>query len=58
MTFLIYELKFYAVDDDGNVLKNSKGETRTFVPKGRWKELEYLCEDRDEDSFEEVNGNG
>lgn len=54
MTFLICELTFYAVDDDGNELKNSKGELRTFAPKGRWKELEYLTEDRNEDSFEEI----
>ena len=54
VTYLIYDLTFYAIDEDGNELKNSQGELRTFVPKGRWKELEYLTEDRDEDSFEEV----
>ena len=53
-TYLICDLTFYAVDEDGNELKNSKGELRTFKPSGRWKELEYLTEDRDEDSFEEV----
>ena len=53
-TYLSCDLTFYAVDEDGNELKNSQGELRTFVPKGRWKELEYLTEDRDEDSFEEV----
>jgi len=53
VTYLIYDLTFIAIDEDGNELKNSKGELRTFVPKGRWKELEYLTEDRDEDDFEE-----
>ena len=53
-TYLILDLTFYAIDEDGNELKNSKGELRTFVPKGRWKELEYLTEDRNEDSFEEI----
>lgn len=54
MTFLIHEITFYAVDDDGNELTNSKGETRIFAPTGRWKELEYLCEDLTEDRFEEI----
>ena len=53
-TYLICDLTFYAVDEDGNELKNSKGELRIFKPSGRRKELEYLTEDRDEDSFEEV----
>ena len=53
-TYLICDLTFYAIDEDGNELKNSKGELRTFEPKGRWKELEYLTEDRNQDSFEEV----
>ena len=54
-TYLILDLTFYAIDEDGNELKNSKGELRTFVPKEGWKELEYLTEDRNEDSFEEIN---
>ena len=54
MAFLIYELTFIAVDEDGNELLDSKGELRTFKPKGRWKDLEYLTEDRNEDSFEEI----
>jgi len=53
VTYLIYDLTFIAVDENGNELLDSKGELRTFVPKGRWKELEYLTEDRDEDDFEE-----
>lgn len=53
-TYLICDLTFYAIDEDDNPLLDSKGELRTFRPKGRWKELEYLTEDRDEDSFEEI----
>ena len=52
--YLINDLTFYAVDEDGNELLDSKGELRTFKPSGKWKELEYLTEDRDEDSFEEI----
>ena len=54
VTYLICDLTFYAIDEDGNELLDSKGELRTFKPKGRWKDLEYLTEDRDEDDFEEI----
>ena len=53
MAYIIAQLNFVKVDEDGNAEKDSKGNIITYVPKGRWKELEYLCEDRDDDDFEE-----
>jgi len=54
MTYLIADIKFYKVDEDGEEIKDKSGNTKLYQPKGRWKELEYLCEDRDDDSFEEI----
>ena len=54
MTYLLAQLNFVKVDDEGNEETDSKGNVITYVPKGRWKELEYLCEDRDDNDFEEV----
>ena len=54
MSYLIYDIKFYKVDEDGEEIKDTNGNTRLFEPKGRWKNLEYLCEDTDDDNFEEV----
>lgn len=54
MVFLIYDIKFYKVDDDGNEVKDANGKVKLYEPKGRWKDLEYLCEDRDDDDFKEV----
>ena len=52
MTYLLANITFVKVDEDGNEEVDSKGKTISYVPKGRWKELEYLCEDRDDDDFE------
>ena len=54
MSYLIYDIKFYKVDEDGEEVKDTNGNTRLFEPKGRWKNLEYLCEDTDDDNFKEV----
>tara|TARA_R100000742_G_C4176472_1_gene13020 strand:+ start:297 stop:473 length:177 start_codon:yes stop_codon:yes gene_type:complete len=54
MTYLIYDIKFYKVDEDGKEVKDAKGNVKLFSPKGRWKELEYLCEDRHDEEFEEI----
>ena len=54
MSYLIYDIKFYKVDEDGEEVKDINGNTRLFEPKGRWKNLEYLCEDTDDDNFKEV----
>jgi len=55
MSYLIYDIKFYKVDEDGEEVKDAKGDIKLFEPKGRWKDLEYLCEDRDDDNFKEVS---
>ena len=52
MTYLLANITFVKVDEDGNEEVDSKGKIISYVPKGRWKELEYLCEDRDDDDFE------
>jgi hypothetical protein len=57
MAYLIYEITFYKVDEDGNEITDAKGNIKLYEPKGRWKDLEYLCEDRDDDNFEEVKSN-
>ena len=54
MTYVLAEINFVKVDDESNEEVDSKGHIKTFVPKGRWKELEYLCEDRTDEDFEEV----
>ena len=53
MTYVLAEINFVKVDDEGNEEIDSNGNIKTFVPKGRWKELEYLCEDRNDEDFEE-----
>ena len=57
MTYLIADITFYKVDEDGEEIKDKKGNIKLFTPKGRWKDLEYLCEDRDDSSFEEIKDN-
>ena len=54
MTYVLSEINFVKVDDEGNEEIDSNGNIKTFVPKCRWKELEYLCEDRNDEDFEEV----
>ena len=54
MTYIIADLTFVKVDEDGVTEKDNEGNVITYVPKGRWKELEYLCEDRRDDEFEKV----
>ena len=55
-TILIYDINFYKVDDEGNTLKNDKGEEKIFrIKEGlRVKSLEYLTEDFEDDMLEEV----
>ena len=54
MTYLIYDIKFYKVDDEGNDVTDKNGNVKLFEPNGRWKDLEYLCEGRDDDNFKEI----
>ena len=52
MSYVLAQLNFVKVDDEGNEETDRKGNVITYVPKGRWKELEYLCEYRNDDDFE------
>ena len=54
MTTLIYDITFYKVDEEGNEVLDDKGNTKIFRLKEgvRFKPLEYLCEDIDEDILE------
>ena len=55
MTYLIADIKFYKVDEDDNEVKDEHGNLQLYTPKGRWKQLEYLCEDTDDDNFEKIS---
>ena len=54
MAYLIYDIKFYKVNDEGEEVTDKNGNVKLFEPEGRWKDLEYLCEDRDDDDFKEI----
>jgi len=54
MTYLIADIKFYKVDEDGEEIKDKDGNIKLYNPQGRWKDLEYLCEDKDDNWFEEI----
>ena len=55
-TILIDDITFYKSDEEGNILKNDKGEEKIFrIKEGlRVKSLEYLTEDFEDDMLEEV----
>ncbi len=57
MTYSIAEITFIKVDENGEEIKDKNGNIKLFTPKGRWKDLEYLCEDRDDEDFEEIKPN-
>ena len=40
MTYLISDITFYKVDEDGDSVKDKNGNTKLFTPKGRWKDLD------------------
>ena len=52
--YLLFDITFYKCDDDGEPIRDSNGNIKLYNPKGRWKELEYLCEDRYDNDFEEI----
>ena len=54
MTYLIYDIKFCKVNDDGEEITDKNGNIKLFEPKGRWKDLEYLCEDMTVEDLEEI----
>jgi len=56
MTVLVNEITFYKINDDGDEVLNSiTGEVQIFKLKQgiRFKALEYLADDVDEDILEE-----
>ena len=54
MTYLIYDIKFCKVNDEGEEVTDKNGNVKLFEPKGRWKDLEYLCEDIQDDELKEI----
>ena len=54
MTYLLADITFIKVDENGEEIKDKNGNIKLYQPKGRWKDLEHLCEDRDDDNFEEI----
>ena len=55
MTYLIHDITFYKVDDDGNEELNKDGTTKVYRIKDgiRVKSLEYLTDDFGDDIMEE-----
>ena len=57
--FAVEDIKFYAMDEDNEIIVDEKGEQITYRLKDdvRFKPLEYLCDDIDLDILEEVKWN-
>ena len=54
----VCNITFYKFDEDGNELLNEDGTTKQFQLKPmRFKPLEYLCENLDDDFLEEIKEN-
>ena len=55
-TISVNDITFYKSDEEGNILTNDKGEEIIFRLKEglRFKPLEYLVEDFEDDMLEEV----
>jgi len=54
MTYVLATIAFVKIDENDKTVEDKDGNVVLFKPKGRWKELEYLCEDRDDDDFEPI----
>ena len=54
--FAVEDIKFYAMDEDNEIITNEKGEEVIYRLKEgvRFKPLEYLCEDMRPEIMEEV----
>ena len=59
MTYLINDITFYKVDDEGNEELNKDGTTKVYRIKDgvRVKALEYLSDEFDDDIMEEERAN-
>ena len=55
MTYLIQDITFYKVDDEGNEILNKDGTTKIYRIKDgiRVKALEYLTDEFEDDIMEE-----
>ena len=55
--FAVENITFYAMDEDNEIITNSKGEAIEYKLKDgvRFKPLEYLCEDMNTEMMEEIN---
>ena len=55
----LYNINFYKYDENGNEELDDKGNTKVYrIKEGvRYKPLEYICEDLNENMLEE-NNNG
>tara|TARA_B100000965_G_scaffold73774_1_gene58245 strand:- start:13789 stop:13971 length:183 start_codon:yes stop_codon:yes gene_type:complete len=53
MTYVLATIAFVKYEND-KAVTDKDGKPTLFKPKGRWKDLEYLCEGRDDDDFEPV----
>ena len=58
MMVSVYDIAFYKYDENGKEVLNEDGTTKQFKLKDgiRFKPLEYLCEDMEEDMLEEYHG--
>ena len=54
--FAVEEIKFYAMDENNEIITNEKGEEILYRFKEgmRFKPLEYFCEDMTEEILEEI----
>lgn len=51
----VHSITFYKYDDDGNEVLNEDGTIKEFELKAmRFKPLEYLCEDLDENDVKPI----
>ncbi|MAS48179.1 MAG: hypothetical protein CL557_12330 [Alphaproteobacteria bacterium] len=55
MTYVLATIYFVKIDENDKAVEDKDGNVVLFTPKGRWKDLEYLCEGRDDDDFQPIN---
>tara|TARA_R100000664_G_C2756820_1_gene144803 strand:+ start:922 stop:1107 length:186 start_codon:yes stop_codon:yes gene_type:complete len=55
MSYVIADITFYKVDEDGNDIVDADGKLILFEPKGRWKQLEHLTEGCDDSDFQPIH---
>ena len=54
--FAVEDIKFYAMDEDNEIITNDKGEAIMYQIKNgiRFKPLEYLCENMEAEIMEKI----